>query len=89
MSKGAAENSVGQCSHARARDNGGDGAAGESGGDKIVAVETLAADGKEQVAGGRGARVDGVAGDGDGAGVDDTRTALRAQRSRQWPPLQG
>ncbi len=44
---------VGQRGHARARDDGGDGAAGEGGGDEIVAVETLAAHGKEQVAGRR------------------------------------
>ncbi len=60
---------IGQGGHARARDHGGDGAALKRGGDKVVAVEPLAAHGKEELAGRDGARVDGVAGRDQRAGV--------------------
>ncbi len=60
---------IGQGSGARARDDGGDCAALECGGDEIVAVEALAAHGKEQLAGRDGARVNGVAGRDQRAGV--------------------
>ena len=56
------ERGVGQRGDARARDHGGDRSALERGGDKVVAVEPLAAHGKEQLARRHGARVDGVAG---------------------------
>ena len=60
---------IGQGSDAGARDDCGDGAALEGGGNEIVAVVTLAADGKEQFAGRDGARVDGVAGGHERAGI--------------------
>ena len=53
-----------------------------------MAVETIAAHGKEKVAGGSGARVDGVAGDQRARRHWAKRTALRAQRPRRLPPLQ-
>ena len=61
------ESCVGQRGDAGARDDRGHGSALDGSGDVIVAIEALAADGEEELAGRDGARVDGVAGDGEGA----------------------
>ena len=65
----AGERGIGQGGGTGARDHGSDGSALEGCGNKIMTVEALAANRKEQLAGRDGARVDGVAGGHERAGV--------------------
>ena len=87
MSSGRASAASGSVATRARETTRGHGAALEGGGNKVVAVVPLAANGKEQVAGRNGARVDGVAGDASAPALA-TRPAPRALRPRRWPPLQ-
>ena len=73
--KGHGQRCVRQRGNARAGDYGGNGATGEGGSDIVVAIEPLAAHGKEQVVGTCGTRVDGVA-------RDNQRTRVGKRRRR-------